>query len=454
MGLRASYALPLVTALLLLACGGSVRAVSESMGGSGPGGSGGAVGQFAGAAGSAGNGLAGAGGVTGKPLQLGTGSWQMKGAVSAIDPKNAQELHCDSVAFTLSVVEVVHGFEAIVGQDGEMDGARVELAHGSYAVDPLAVPTQCTGYIEAREGFTLLGADTNGDDIADQISGTANAEASFAQGDVVFVVAVHIDLLGVPDVSKPTMEVPKTFNPLFAPIFSASEPLAEDASLYLVAADKLPLLPLPQTSPPDPDRLPAVINFGTDAILPLSGTWQVQGSAADLAGHALVNVGSVQSLADPGVSPQDGFEGPLVAAIEAQGVSVVSAVGNVAAITGTHSLWVLPNGSLTFHLRRAAAEQTLSWSMRVFSQGEFGSIFTSFRAGVVGGKQVVLPTLPPPGATVASGDATWSHVSQVVKVSLPLTEAGSDVLFSLSAIYCGGPCPPEAALMIDDLKLE
>ena len=135
-------------------------------------------------------------------------------------------------------------------------------------------------------------------------------------------------------------------------------------------------------------------------------------------------------------------------------MSVVNAVGNVTAITGTHSLWVLPNGSLTFHLQRAAAEKTLTWSMRVFSHGEFASIFTSFRAGVVGGKQVVLPTLPPTGATVASGDATWSQVSQVLKLSLPLTESGSDVLFSLRSVFCGGLCPPEGALMIDDLKLE
>ena len=378
----------------------------------------------------------------------------MKGAVTAIDPKDAQVFHCDSVAFTLSVVEIVHGFEAIVGHDGEMDGSRVQLSNGSYEIDPLTVPTTCSGYIVAREGFTLLGADSNGDGIADQISGTANAVASIAQGDVVFQVPVNIDLQGVPDASKPTLTVPSTFNPLFAPIFSASEPLAEDAALYLVAGNKLPLFPLPQTSSTNSDALAAVINFGIDAILPLSGTWQVQGSATDLAGHSLVNVGSVQSLADPGVSPQDGFEGPLVAAIEAQGVSVVSAVGNVSAITGTHSLWVLPGGSLTFHLGRAASEKTLTLSMRVFSHEQFASIFTAFRAGVVGGKQVVIPTLPPTGALVASGDPIWSMASQVVHVSLPLTESGSDVLFSLSASYCDGFCPPQAALMIDDLKLE
>jgi hypothetical protein len=469
MGLRASHALPLLTALLLIACGGSVRTVSDSTGGSGAGGAGGeaaagdaggssgqggAGGHFAGAAGSAGNGLAGVGGVTGKPLQLDPGSWEMKGVVTAIDPKETQLLNCDSVAFTLSVLEIVHGFEAIVGQDGEMDGARVALANGSYVIDPIAVPTKCSGSIVAMAGVTLLGADTNGDGAVDQISGTANAQASVTQGDQIFTVPVHVELVGAPDASKPTLKVPDTFNPLFAPTFSASEPLAEEASLYLVGGDKLPLAHVPQTSSTNADSLAAVINFWTDAILPLSGTWQVEGSATDLAGHPLVNVGSVQSLADPGLSPQDGFEGPLVAAIEAQGVSVVNAVGNVTAITGSHSLWVLPSGSLTFHLKRAAAEKSLSMSMRVFSHEEFASIFTYFRVGVVGGKQVVMPTLPPTGATMASGDATWSRVSQVIKLSVPLTESGSDVLFSLRSVFCGGLCPPEGALMIDDLKLE
>ena len=453
---RALLTVPFL-ALVLFACGGTARTQGEPTTSAGAGG----VPSYGNAGGGTGgrivsNGIAGE---MDRSTRLGPGSWEMRGTVTVTGEVTYLKLDCPSVDFTLNITQFgAAAFRLTVGRDGQMDGTSEAYSSFKYAVSgAISLPSGSACHVNglfAEDGFELLGQDLDGDLVADQITGTVMARANIAQGDVSATQDVQIELVGTPDVSKPALNVPETVNPLFPPTISASEPLSPEASLALLGMPKVPLTALRAHASSDPAPLNAVINFGTSTILPLSGSWTVDGTAHDLADHQLGPSGTLHTLADPGVFLQDGFESPLVGASESTGSSVVSGVGMIPAISGKQSLWMLPSSAVTFHLKRAASEKTVRLSMRSFASSGGGISTADIRAGVVGGTSVVSPTYAAPGPLVETGDTVWKQATPVTQITLPITDAGTDVLVNVATVSCYGFCAPPSALMVDDLILE
>jgi hypothetical protein len=238
-------------------------------------------------------------------------------------------------------------------------------------------------------------------------------------------------------------------------VISASEPLAPSASFTLAGSPNLPLSAKPSNGVSGSAPITALINWSSSVFLPLSGQWQVQGAGQDLVGHPLAEFGTLTTLSDPGVFAQDGFEGPLMAVIETGAPAIVTGFGNVMAISGAHSLWLAPGDAVTFHLRRAAAENTVRFSARTFGTDGIPGFGVDIRAGVVGGQQAAaLASEPTLSSTVDTGDTQWPVASGVGSYALTLSDAGPDVLLRISPYLCDGFCPPSVALLIDDLVLE
>lgn len=427
-----------------LACGGSTTSAA------GPNiGAGGDVG----ASGAGGTGAqAGVGATAGNQgVKLAPGSWQMTAVVTETQP-NPSVMPCASLSFTLNVAQDGSGYSATLGQNGFIDAPTADIRNNAYLLGGFYLP--CGNQL-TLSGLTLQGSDTDGDGVADQLSGFDTAMAYSGGGDLVASEAVQVTFTGTRDTSPPTLVTPvNPVDPLLPFVISASEPLTATASLGLVGTSNLPLTAQPATATAQGTPITASINWSTNVILPLAGQWQVQGTGQDLVGHALMALGTLTTLGDPGVFAQDGFEGALIAAIDSGSPTLVKGIGSVTAISGAQSLWLVPGDALTFHLKRASSEKTLRFSARAF--GSYGppSVTADIRAGVVGGQQIAMPSFAPSTMSIDTGDANWKEASEVLEFTVPLMDAGPDVLFYLSPTQCTGFCAPPSPLMVDDLTLE
>lgn len=457
----------------LTGCGGSTRVIGGGAPGGGSSGAGGAAGGAAGAGagtfgGSAGSEpFGGAGGATSDAGSAGSigdaggpalspGSWNVTAQLT-IQGTSPISVTCPSLDFTLNISPDRY---VTVGHDGQMAVARAQLS-GGYSVDALTLPTTTAGCSASSLQVTHLHlerADEIGASPTNGIVGSADGTIQSIGGDIIFSNPVSVVISGVPDHEPPQLSVlASVLNPLAGVSFPASEPLdLKNTSLQLVGSSTVPLVAQP-SSATDGVLTSSAIAWAIDTILPLSGEWTVQGSGADLIGLELGSMGTLRTLKDPGVFAQDGFESPLIAAIDAGSPQLVSGVGSLPAIEGAQSLLLGGGTALTFHLRRAATESSLRFSVRALGSSA-GSISYAkqIRVGVVGSAQASLVNVPYSNAAgVSTGDATFPWASALVEVSVPLDSPGQDVLVSLADFYCGGGlCPPPSTLLLDQLRLE
>ena len=452
-----------LTACPLIACGGSARTTSEDRALAGAS-SGGSLGQ-GGASGAAA--IAGAtvitGGATSEAgsagavgtVPLAPGSWNVTAQITS---SKALSGSCPSVDFTLNLSpqQLI-----TVGSNGQMDEAQSQSADGGALVERLSLPTAssstgCSATELTVEQLRLSGVDSDGDGQTDAIAGFATGTVEFRGGDVIFDDPVSVALNGTLDRRAPELIVPAfTFNPLNPPNVIATEPLDVATSLELVGTTTTPLVS-PSDDSNASDAPSGAISWSSAAILPLSGEWQIQGQGRDLSGLPLARTGTLSTLQDPGVCPQDGFESDLIAAVGGA-PKIVGQIGELAAIAGVHSLLVRGGDALTFHLQRAAAETTLRFSLRALGPSADSFNFAKeVRVGVVGSQSVSRVVLPrPQEAAVSTGDSDLPWASPVVEVSAPLSPGGKDVLLYIADYACGGGlCPPPAVLLLDELRLD
>jgi hypothetical protein len=446
----------LIAACSSVACGGSaVTSGDHNVGAGASGGDSGVGGtDSTGAQGGVGAtaGVEATAGAGSKTVKLEPGSWQMTAVVTELQP-NLGVMPCTPVAFTLNVAADGSDYSATIGKDGFIDGPTAQLTNGSYVLGGFSVP--CTTQITVS-GLTLQGKDTNGDGKADTLAGTASGMAYSGGGDVVSDEAIQVAFTGVPDVTAPNLLPPTDpVSPLLGFIIPASEPLAPSASLALAGSTNLALTAQPAHGSSGSAPVAALINWSTNVLLPLSGQWQIQGTGQDLIGHPLAAFGALATFTDPGLFAQDGFEGPLTAVTESGAPAIVTGFGSVMAISGAHSLWIAPGDALTFHLRRAAAENSVRFSARTFGSGGTPGFGVDVRAGVVGGQQAaMIANYPTMSSTVDTGDTRWPVASEVESYTLLLADSGTDVLLRISPLPCNGFCAPPVALLVDDLVLE
>jgi hypothetical protein len=367
---------------------------------------------------------------------------------------------CSKANFTMHLTPNDAGADVISGRDGDVFVGKLVASAGRdrgvyYA---LSSATQlstrggdCTVSSMTVTELSLHGVDNDDDAIVDVLDGSGKGTAQVIQGDVGLTVPLSFTLKGVPDVTKPTFVVPSSVHPLDGVTVRATEPVTVGSVVTLTSgADTLALM--------GSDTSKGALGiFSSARILPFGSSWKVNATGSDLAQLAfqLPSVPAIPVLADPGLFAQDGFEGTLAASLTGK-AQVVTAIGNLAAINGAHSLLVPPNSSATLHLARASGKQTLRFTAQGLSSvsGFSGGPFP-IKAGVVGGSERVGPTQVPPNTTpTATGDSTWAYAGAKQDVTLTLTESGSDVVVRVAPLVCQGLCPPSQAGLLDDLRIE
>jgi hypothetical protein len=246
-------------------------------------------------------------------------------------------------------------------------------------------------------------------------------------------------------------------HPLNVVYLAASEPLALTSQLTLEGTSTVSL---------DGWNIAdgAFGSFSSDVILPFSGSWIVAGSAEDLVGLAKGPGPTLTSLADPGVFVADGFEGATLAAVMTGDARLVSGVGTLPALSGSHSLLVEPGSSVTLHLARPVGASSVRFISRSLAPQVPNAGPPSFfegppvELGVIGGVDRPNQVSSSAGDSVAIGDPTWAYAGPLQDVTVPLRETGSDIVLRIlprTPDSCSvGLCPPPPAVLIDDLRVE
>jgi hypothetical protein len=379
---------------------------------------------------------------------LGSGSWQVTGIVTRLSgPESA--VTCPTISFSLTVVVNGSALTATLGDGGNPQSIAGELRNGDYVFGGVSLPCLTT-----LSDLTLHGVDTNGDGVADQLSGSVSGMSTSPGGDVVYTATVQIAFTGVPDTIAPRLLLPfappdDLLDPIGGFTINVSKPLAPGPTLSMVGTPTIPLTYSPELNA-----------FSTDIVLPFAGQWTLSGSGADLAGHPLDVQGTLKTIADPGIFPQDGFESELIAATSTDKITPVTGVGTLPAISGAHSLLIPAGAAVTFHLQRAAAEKHVRFSYRTFNfdAGQVADFVV--QVGVIGAERTNAPAVPGGSAepTMDTGDESLPKASGVQTLSYAIEGDGADVLLLVYAPVCFDPfrgyCSLSPALLIDDLRLE
>ena len=466
-----AWALGLTVALGAGACGGkaanqqqvdnggtagSAGAVSQvGGGGSGTGGSGATGGSGVtsdsggpgvGAADSGGTDEGGSAGSGGDAGVVGGDAFDMQGQLTLKGTPRAEFSNCDKFTFTLGLSESNGQLLAITGRDGEASVITLEqdaqgrLTSGSQMLS-LNASSACASTHVKVSGLVLTRE-------AHQLVGTASGSVEFSGGDYYVSNDIDLQLTGTPDITPPTLQVPTApLNPLDYVRLVVSEPLAS-ANIML---EGTPSVPFAGAKPEA-----GLIALTTAAVLPFSATWTLSGAGKDFAGLDLQVGQTLKTDEDPGLFAQDGFEGPLHAKL-AGAAALLDATTTIKAPAGNQALLVKPGSSATLHLQRQADQKTLAFTIIALSSVDtpgFAASQESAMVGVIGGTQrLAVPWTAADGA--ATGDASWPLASAPFSAKVTLSDVGNDVVVRFAPWTCpGGVCPPQAALLIDDLRIE
>lgn len=345
-------------------------------------------------------------------------------------------------------------------------GTAVELTRtgpGRYSTNELIhIPISGNGCNSAGVNYYDLSFSVEGG----RLTGTGRGTATTFMGDAGFIATGTMSLVGLPDDEPPTViPMADTIDPMGYASFGASEPLVESAASLIGAQGDVFALGA-QIREGSPNftiafvRSPLMLNWGT--------TYEVTTEAlVDFAG--LMGVRSARpTVATPPAPPlvaEDGFES--VTATTLGGAAVLGGA-TLPALAGAKSLMIASwsGGALgtaarqvTLRLPILPGDSVVRFSSRVFAMTS--SIpepsVAEIRVGVPG--RDVLDTSFESTATlteVALGNAgtVYAGPTSTVEVPLPLNAAG-EVSFQMSMMtpLCG-PLQAQAAVVIDDLRVE
>ena len=448
--------------------GGAAMGGAAAGGDAGRGGIGTAGASGGGASGSSADGGAvtddaGAGGAVVQPrsVALASSSWDVRLALTVTKTQTDYGTPCTNTSFTLHVDPKGERLELISGRDGSvLTGELQEVTTGtpapSYrASGALNLPTRdCQYSIVSVKELTLAGWDDDSDGIADHVEGQGRAQGSFILGDIGFVVELAFSLTGLPDSHGPSLALAglSAIHPLDGVMLRASEPVSLASSVSLSdATNAAPHIDLVGETASNG----ALGTFSTSLVLPFGSTWNPTATGADLAGLPFTGaLAPIHVLADPGLFAQDGFEAAPQALLA--GAVVVSHVGAISALSGEHSLFVGAGSSATLHLAANTAVTKVRFSAQCFAQASgYAGGSPPFELAAVGGtRRVTVPSPATVGTQTDSGDAMWQYAGPKEDYDLALPEPGTDFVVRIAEPYCVGFCPPQRAVLIDDLVLE
>lgn len=381
---------------------------------------------------------------------------------------------CTKTELTMHLTPNGSGLDVVAGADGNVGtGHLIHAAPqtNAYVLDaPLTLGDRPPGcYLQQLSVNELLlyAWDDDGDGIADALEGSGTASARYQRGggdDVLYPVDLVVTLwTSLPDQTLPTLIGQASAHPLDTVTIRASEPLALSTELALSDGNgaDFPLTPASTNAA-------ALGTFASTHVLPFQTTLTVTGHGADLAGLRLdltSNPRTTPTLDDPGVFLQDGFETPPLALLQ-NNAEVVSAVGDLPALSGGQSLFVElksstfdgPFSTSTLHLRRAPGSNSLHLAARILmSTSTPVGVFRAADVGVIGGTKRAYIGLKTPEHVVATGDASWPYAGDVQEVSVDLADEGPDVVVRIANPWClshPALCPRKVALLIDDVRIE
>lgn len=294
--------------------------------------------------------------------------------------------------------------------------------------------------------LTLVAVDSDADGVADRLTGTGTGASVISCGDCSYNRPLTLTLAGTRDHTAPRLAPQGSpINPIADVVFQASESL-QSAMVALSGTTEVPLTSVDSVR----------IAFTSAQVLPFAGRWKAIGAGRDFAGNQLdLSAAGLETLADPGIFAEDGFESQLNAALSG-GAALVDVNRGLPIPNGKQALLLPPGSSATFHLKRASATSTLSATFVDLAAKEGGAAASEFLAAVVGGMERVHPELNHPLLTVPTTDPTWAMASTPNTVRARLNDSGTDVVVVISAQACsgGGLCGPLGALLVDDLRLE
>ena len=357
---------------------------------------------------------------------------------------------CPTIPMTLQVTRKNAEFAAILGGPGVVIPGRLTETGQEYtSVEAMEAPrvSSCE-VVDARiETMAFRALDADGDGRADRLSGSGMGYARLGGNDIVFGATFSFVLSGTPDETPPTWVEPGELKPLDVLSVSTSEPVTMTSRVVLEGEPRIELLPVR-------DLNGVVAAFESEIIVPFSTEWTLTGNGRDLARLPLHGL-TVRSLPDPGIFAEDGFEGDSFnALIEGKG-EVISAVGNLAALSGNKSLYLDPRVPVTFHLKRPEGASSVRFLARALGQHESFTEGWMARVGVIGGversPQREVVELEPAKAT---GDSKWPAAGPLKEYTYALGEEGNDVVLRLWTFVSVPSGVGPQGLLVDDVRVE
>ena len=363
-----------------------------------------------------------------------------------------------------------HTFTLIVDADtqtviagGNGSGAVVAFVRASadtITTGPIAFDLSCDATVSYDSLSIAVGPDG-------KVTGTGIGHGVMLTGDVSHLVPATMSLSGLADTRPPALAgigPADIVDPLTSLRLVATEPLPPAARPALVAASgaaAIALVPSPM------DGGPAVNAFESPGtLLRYDERYVVQfAGTADFAGNLARMRDELQFTTRPAppLIAEDGFESTTTATLG--GAHVVTAT-DAPAISGGRSLYILPTtggglgGQTQVALRLVVApgDSVLRFSYRFVNPSGFSN--TRFAVASPGG--TIQWTTPVPDSGITTTQAMFPSgqypVGPVATAELPLpADATNEVVFArvVEGVTCGGLFPPpQAGLIIDDLRVE
>jgi hypothetical protein len=352
---------------------------------------------------------------------------------------------------------------AIVGADGSGDIVPFELtsAETITITAPLSFDFGCDA--AATYDSLTFAVSPNG-----RLSGSGTGHAVMIDGDLRSLIPTSMLLTGGPDTRVPAfngLSAGEIVDPLRSFSLAATEPLPASARASLVAATGGVAVALVPSSPMAGG--PAVFSFASPGtLLRYDERYGVQfDGVTDFAGN-VTRAGRVVDFMTrpaPPLIAEDGFESTATATLG--GAQVVTGT-DAPPISGSRSLYIPPTtggaggGQTQLALRLAVTpgDSVLRFSYRFVNPTGFGN--TKYAVASAGGK--IEWTMPDPDSGVTTtlemlpGSQYPVGPVTTAEIALP-ADVTDEVVFArvVDSVPCGGLFPPpQAGLIIDDLRVE
>lgn len=403
---------------------------------------------------------------SGAPVSPGRRSFDLVATLTPKDPRAfaASQIPA-STAFTLVFDPDSH--QAIVGGGGRASFVDVTTTDGK----TFRISRFETGVVTGDPCMPVRGVNFDKLEITiagSTVNGTAEGTVTGTVGDTFAYPAFTAEVTGAVDTTPPFLFESSRFDPSSFGWVSlvANEPLPLTATAWITTAAGARIDLRPVTN----EEKTLVVGFsGPGSVLPAADRFFVsQDGLVDFVGQRGTQSVELLGFFDPPLVTDDGFEsatGPQLG-----GAAIVTGVGTLKPITGSHSLYfgasgvpVPPEssftGALSLRLAVKPGATKLRFSYRTVSTTSgYGA---SVRVGSVGHSSV-----SPSNAIYANGEGTkvaWQNGGMVtlgavtaMDVALPADVTDEVVVgFGTQVIVCGGfGLPTQSGVLIDDLRLE